>query len=291
MGGLSWMATSAALFALMSFLARISGAHAHWTVVAAVRAAVGAAVAIAVARVRGVPAFVHPTRIMWTRSAFGTAAMTCTFFALARPELPLGDASTLFNLTPVFVAALAPLVLRERAGRQATIALALSLAGTILVLRPSWLFAGASLPPAAVTPAVVAVIGAFFSALAMLSLRRATADEPVEAIATHFSLTAAVVLGALALAFAPAPPLASLAPMVGAGACAGLAQLAMTRAYALEPAARVSPVGYLQIVFTSLLGVALLGEHVSPMSLGGMALVILGGVVLATAALLSRAPR
>lgn len=279
------MAASAVLFAAMSWLARVSGETAHWTVVAAVRAAVGAAVAVGVARARGVPAFVYPTRIMWARSAFGTVAMACTFFTLSRRALPLGDASTLFNLTPVFIAALAPLVLRERAGRRSTIALALSLAGALLVLRPSFLFGGVSLSRDAALPAAIAVVAALFSAFAMLSLRRATAREPVEAIAAHFSMLAAVVTGAAAFASAPAPPLSSLAPMIGAGACAGLAQLAMTRAYALEPAARVSAVGYLQIVFTSLLGATLLGERVSTPSVIGMGLVISGGAVLATASL------
>lgn len=290
MGGLSWMALSALLFAVMSWLARVSAETAHFAVIAAVRAAVGVLVAGLVARARGVPAFVHPTRIMWARSALGTVAMGCTFFALSRAELPLGDASTLFSLSPVFIAVLAPLVLREQGRRRDAVALVLSLGGTLFVLRPPLLFGGAAPERSAITPAVVAVVGAGFSALAMLSLRRATKNEPVEAIATHFSLVAAVVFGAAALALGAVPPVAALLPMVGAGACAGLGQLAMTRAYALEPAARVSPVGYLQIVFTSLLGAALLGERPSLSSVAGIGLVILGGLLLAAAGWHDRHP-
>jgi drug/metabolite transporter (DMT)-like permease len=217
--------------------------------------------------------------------------MACTFFTLSRSALPLGDASTLFNLTPVFIAVLAPLVLRERAGRRATVALVLSLGGTLLVLRPSFIFGGAALPSAATMPAASAVVGALFSALAMLSLRRATGSEHVEAIATHFSVLATVVMVAVAIVVAPLPPLPALLPMVGAGTCAGLAQLAMTRAYALEPAARVSPVGYLQIVFTSLLGATLLAERPSATSVLGMGLVIVGGLFLAAVGIRDRRRR
>jgi drug/metabolite transporter (DMT)-like permease len=67
--------------------------------------------------------------------------------------------------------------------------------------------------------------------------------------------------------------------MVGAGICAGFGQLAMTRAYTLERAARVSGMSYLSVVASALFGAAFLGEAPGTTGLAGMALVIAGGLL------------
>lgn len=279
------MATAAALFSVMNFVAHRSSASTHWTWVAATRAVVGAIVGIGVARVRGRPAFVRPSPIMWLRSVLGTVAMGCTFFALGRRELPLGDATTLLNLTPLILALLAPLVLRERSGRGVWGPLALSAAGVLLIVRPSFLFGGAdSIPTAAAIPAMVALVGSTFSAFAMMSLRRASKGDVAEAIVVHFSLFGAVTLGGAALVLnAPPPPPAQLPWLLVAGACGGLAQVAMTTAYARAPAARLSGVGYLAVPFSAVLGAIALGEVPTRWTVVGMVLVVAGGLLLARA--------
>jgi drug/metabolite transporter (DMT)-like permease len=67
--------------------------------------------------------------------------------------------------------------------------------------------------------------------------------------------------------------------MILSGLCAGLAQLAVTRAYAVEHAARVSGLNYLAVVVSALLGAAFLGERPGPQAIAGMALVVAGGLV------------
>ena len=130
--------------------------------------------------------------------------------------------------------------------------------------------------------ATVAVVGAVSSSFAMMMLRRIGPYESPEAIAIHFSLTAAALLGVLALPHVGDPSRAAphdLALMILAGLCAGLAQICMTRAYSLERAARVSGVGYLAVVASALLGAAALHEWPTARTSLGMALVIAGGLV------------
>src|SRR5437868_207293 len=100
--GVAWMAASSLLFAFMGFFARMASGSVSWTLLAATRALIGAMVAIGVASARRTPMAVVDRRGVWARSGFGTAAMVCTFYALSSPALPLGDSSTLLNLTPVF---------------------------------------------------------------------------------------------------------------------------------------------------------------------------------------------
>lgn len=273
------MAASALGFGLMSFLARVSSQHAaHWAVTACTRSLVGAAVAAIASLARGGPILVSPTRMLWQRSVFGTASMMCTFYALSDGRAPLADAVTLTNTTPVFLAILAPLVLGEKGGLRVALAVPIAAAGVVLVLRPVFLFGGAARPDALV-PEAIAVLGALFSSFAMLSLRRVSQGETPEAIVVHFSLTSAAVNGLVALFLAKAPSAGAWLPMIGAGLCAGFAQIAMTRAYSLARAARVGALGYLAVVVSAMLGVVVLGEPLSPHAAAGMALVIAGGAI------------
>ncbi len=277
----AWMALASALFATMNLLARLATGHASWSLVAAVRALVGLGVAVAVARVRGRSLRVADRRAMWLRSILGTTAMGCTFLALSRPSLPLGDVVTLLNLGPLFLAALSPLVLGERSGRRVWIAVPLAMTGVVLVLRPAAIFGGAVPREGALLTAAIALGGALSTALAMMALRRLGPKESTEAIAIHFSATATVVFAAFAAFDHGAPRLADLGPMLGAGVCAGFGQLAMTRAYTLGRAARVAAVGYVAVVVSAVYGAIALAELPRGTAWLGMGLVIAGGLTVA----------
>jgi drug/metabolite transporter (DMT)-like permease len=280
------MAVSATLFALMNFFARLASSSASWATVGAVRALVGALVAVAVARLRGAPLVARDKKAVFWRSVFGTGAMLSTFYALSSRTLALGDTVTLLNLTPVFLAVLAPLFLRERTGLATMIALAVSLAGVVLVVHPAFVFGGADVHPvSAVGPsagatAAVAVLAAAFTSVAMMLLRRVGQTESAEAIAFQFSLFAAATFTVFALFDPRLPKGKDTIFVLAAGVCAGFGQIAMTRAYALERAARVSGMSYLAVVASAVLGAVVLGEVPTASALTGMALVIGGGLLI-----------
>jgi drug/metabolite transporter (DMT)-like permease len=281
------MAASATLFALMNFFARLATSSASWASVGAVRAVVGALVAVAVARTRGVSLAITDKKAIFWRSLFGTGAMVATFYALSSRTLALGDTVTLLNLTPVLLAVLAPRVLRERTSRATGVALAISLVGVVLVVHPAFVFGDATAShgaaasgPSSHATAAVAVLAAVFSSVAMMMLRRVGQTEHAEAIALHFSLFAAATLAVMSLFDLHLPHARDAGYMIAAGVCAGFGQLAMTRAYTLERAARVSGMSYLAVVASALLGAAVLGERPSLGALLGMTLVIGGGLLI-----------
>lgn len=282
---LAYMTLSALLFALMNLFARLASSSASWASVGAVRALVGASVALAVARMRGSSLAVGDRRGVLWRSVLGTAAMVSTFYALSSRALPLGDTATLLNLSPVFLAVLSPLVLGERTSRGIVAALGLSMIGIMLIFRPALLFGAAAAPtgaaagPSTTTTAMVAVAAALFTSLAMMFLRRVGQRESTEAIAFYFSLFAAVTMVGFALFDPRLPRLRDVGFMVAAGLSAGFGQLAMTRAYTLERAARVGALSYVSVLASALLGALLLGERPDAIAIGGMILVAAGGVV------------
>lgn len=275
------MAAGSVLFALMNFFARLASSSASWLTVGAVRALVGALVALAVARMRGASLAVNDRRALLLRCLFGTVAMMTTFYALSSRTLSLGDTVTLLNLTPLFLALLAPIFLRERTSIAVAVALALALGGVMLILHPSftWHDAAHASGPSAAASAAFAVTAAFASSIAMMQLRRVGQTETAESIAVWFSLFAAAAFGIGSLFDLRVPTLRDCGSMLGAGVCAGFAQIAITRAYALERAARVSGMSYLSVVASALLGAAMLGEVPTASALAGMALVVSGGLV------------
>ena len=278
---LGYMATAAVLFASMNFFARIASTSTSWTTVGAVRALVGALVAFGVARARGASLAVRDQKAMLWRSLLGTTSMLLTFYALSSRTVSLGDTVTLLNLTPVFLAVLAPMVLGERTSGRVGIAITTALVGVVLVLHPSFSFGEqGTLPgPSATATAMSAVAAAFSSSLAMMMLRRLGKSETAESIAIHFSLFAAAALGLLSLFDLRMPTARDAGCMIAAGVCAGFAQIAMTRAYALERAARVSAMGYLAVVASALLGAAVLHERPTLAATLGMVLVVAGGIL------------
>lgn len=284
------MAISATLFAFMNFFAKLASSSAGWASVGAARAAIGGLVAFGIARARGASLVATDRKAIFWRSILGTAAMLTTFYALSSRTLGLGDTVTLLNLMPVFLAVLAPIFLGERTPNGVVLGIALALAGVVLVVRPAFVFgdvehgvplvgAASTAGPTAGTTAAIAVIAALLASIAMMLLRRVGQTESAEAISVHFSAFAFVVLGAIALFDLRVPTARDVALMFAAGICGGLAQIAMTRAYAAEQAARVSAMSYLSVVASAILGGVALQERPPVIALVGMLLVIGGGVV------------
>lgn len=273
---IAWMIAGALLFASMGLFARQASSALDWSVVAACRAGIGGAIAVLVSAVRRTRVFPRSRRGIWARSLLGTVAMGCTFYALADPALSLGDTVALMNLTPILIAFLSPWLLGERGGRRLWFALPLSFAGVVLVLRPPVLF-GDGGSAEAMLPAGVTLCGALSAALAMIALRRVSSDEPPDAIAAHFSIIATCFLTIIALVrMRPVTDVPWL-PLIGSGIAAGLGQLAMTRAYSLDLAARVGPFGYVSVVASALLGATTLGERPPVIALWGMTCIVLAG--------------
>jgi drug/metabolite transporter (DMT)-like permease len=115
----------------------------------------------------------------------------------------------------------------------------------------------------------------------MMWLRRMGPGESSEAIVFHFMAVGMVSLGVLAIPVWRTPDARSLGFLLFTGLSGGFAQLAMTRAYALDRAARVSAVGYTGVVCTRLLAIPLFGESPSILQVAGSALVVAAGVGMA----------
>src|SRR6476469_4984118 len=272
--GLGWMVVAQACFAWMNVCTRFGSLHLPWSEIAAVRFLVGALIAGALAAATGRSLRITDRAGTWRRSIYGTLAAAGSFYALASARVAVGDAATLGATTPLFVAVLSRPLLGERVGRHVALAVALAFAGVVLLVRPAFAIAW--------PVALVATLGAFFYALAMIWLRRIGPGESHEAIVLHFSLVGLATMIVLALPVWRWPDATGGLALLGAGLGGGGAQLAMTRAYSLQQAAPVSAVSPLGVVITSLLAVPLFGDLPTPWQLAGAALVLAATALLTT---------
>jgi drug/metabolite transporter (DMT)-like permease len=277
---LAWMALAQLLFAVMGIGARIGGRDVPWQEVAATRFTVGAVTAYVVARLRGQSLRLTHLRAAWMRSLFGTLSAFGTFYVYASPQLPIGDAVTLLATSPIFVALLSAPLLGERVRPSIVVALALGFSGIVLVAQPSFSTAGHLV--AAGTGAALA------GSMAMVWLRRIGPNESSEAIVLHFSCVGCAAMLLASIPVWKTPTAHDAMPLAFMGLSGGLAQIAMTRAYTLDHAARVSAMALSSVAFMRLLAVPVFGEVPSLVQAAGSLLVIGSGVLLGTARLAAR---
>jgi drug/metabolite transporter (DMT)-like permease len=257
-------------FAIMNACAREASRRVPFLEVALGRALVGLVVVVAYAQLRRRPLVVRNRRVMVLRVTSGTLSMILTFFALSR--VPLGEASALLNLTPLFVAAIGAIWLGERVSLLVGAALGLGLFGALLVYQPQGFGLGVG--------GLAAVGASLTGALAMTSLRRLGSTESAESVVAAFLLTSTIVIGALAFPSLRVPSATDAALMAVGGLTSTVAQIAMTRAYSLDAAARVGGMNYLNIVASLLLSVLFFGEHPGPRALVGIVAIVLSGTLL-----------
>lgn len=269
--GMLWMLVAQALFAGMNVLTRLGAVDLPWPEVAAGRFAVGALVAVGFAVPMGIPLRVIDRPNTWRRSIFGTLSALGVFYALASPRVSVGDAATLVATTPIFVALLSRPLLGERVGGHVGLGLVLAFLGALVVIRPSF---SSALPVAA-----AALAGAMCFALAIIWLRKIGPHESQPAIVLHYSLFAATVMLLLALPQWRTPDLRTALVVAGTGLCGGLAQVAMTRAFAQARAAPVAALQYMGVVLTYVYAIPMFGDRPSIWQAAGALLVIAAGLL------------
>jgi drug/metabolite transporter (DMT)-like permease len=271
------MLFACALFSVMSLCVKRASAEVGFLEAATGRAFFGAITIWAYARSRGAPLRVHDRKLQWKRTIAGTLSMFFGFYALSK--LPLGDAVTLSNLTPLMIAVAAHHVLGERTGRGLAVAVLLGLAGVALLAGAH--FEYHSQYQAGGIRAFFAlgagILGALFSCIAMMFLRQLSSRESAEGVSLHFLLFASLANFVVGLPLAKVPSLDALLSLIGAGIFGGIAQVAMTKAYGLDRAARVGALGYSGVVMAQVLGVTFLHEIPTGRQLVGASLVILSG--------------
>jgi drug/metabolite transporter (DMT)-like permease len=220
---------------------------------------------------------IHPwgnnKKLLLVRGFAGFMGLSCYFYAIA--HLPLADATVIQFCNPMLAALIAVFALKERLRTVDLVATVCSMAGVVLVAQPTFLFArGTPLDQVAVS---VGVVGAIFSAIAYVVIRRLGSTEHHMVVVFYFPLvTGPASLPILAAEGLVLPQGFEWLLLLGIGVAAQLGQIQITKGFKLETAGRASSVTYLQIVLAYAWGVLLFGEFPNAISIIGALLVVVG---------------
>ncbi len=228
--------------------------------------------------------------LVYLRSLFGIGAMATSFFAVQ--ALSLVQHNVLGLLQPVFVALLAPLLLRERMHALVLLSLVLAGGGALLVIAP-----GAEFTAVPLVPALLAIASALLSAFAHMMIRRTAASEHPEVVVFHFALHSTLFgllwslgAGELGRLFALVSA-ATLVPLTGIAVLGVLGQLAMTRAYGHAPATLVSIVAYVGIPMSLVADLLFWDAHAGWSAALGSLLMVAAGLLLGRTPRAPKAPQ
>jgi drug/metabolite transporter (DMT)-like permease len=275
--GLRYMLLSALGFALMAVCVKLSFAEGIPLLeIVAARALVSIFLSYLDVKRKRISIWGENRPLLFARGLVGALSLICVYYAVI--TMPLAEATVIQYLHPAFAALLAFLFLGEHLKKATFVSILLSFAGILLVSRPVFLFglSDATLPTLSV---IMAVLGAFGSAIAYVLVRRLSQTEDSSVIIFYFPLVALpiAVLG-LGDQFVMPSGIGWLYLLL-VGIFTQVGQIGLTKAMQTETAARATAFSYTQVVFSALLGWWVFAEEPALNVYVGAALIILGAYI------------
>ena len=208
--------------------------------VVCLRALVGLPLLIPIVMKRSGSFWGHNHKLLLLRGLVGLIGMMCGFYGMI--HLNLGDASMLLNTFPLFVALLAPFLLKEPTHPRVYLFTAIAFIGVGCIMRPTAEIFNIA--------ALIGLASGLFVALAMIAVRKLRATENTLVITLWFS--AVVALGALPfmlMDFVMPTPREALMLLI-AGSVLTMSQLFVTKAYGYATAATIAPFAYAAVIWS-----------------------------------------
>jgi len=211
------------------------------------------------------------------RGIVGTCAMGLGFLGLKL--LPLPEVTAIRFATPIFIVIFAVVLLGERVRLIRMSAVAVGLAGVLIVMWPR-LGAGFGGGNLALLGACVTLGSAALAALAQVFVKAMTGTERTTAIVFYFSATASS-LSLLTIPFGWVWPVGvEWVFLVGAGIVGALGQILLTASFRHADAGLLAPFTYVSMIWALIIGYFIFDEVPTVPMLAGAALVIAAGVAI-----------
>jgi len=273
--GLRYMVAGAFFFSVMSLLVKVAGQRLPSQQIVLARSLVMVVLALWTLHRLRIPLAGSRRGLLALRGILGFGALSCFYYALV--HLPLAEATVLQYTNPAFAAVFAIFALGEVVRRRELLALLLSLAGVLLVARPTFLFGGAAtLDPLAVG---IGLTGAVLSAAAYVVVRM-LGTEHYMVVILYFAVISSVGAIPAAALHAVMPTPGEWLVLLAVGVTTHAGQVCMTRGLHLERAGRATAAGLVQIVFAAGWGLLVFGDAPGVWGLAGGALVVSGVLLL-----------
>jgi len=275
--GAVYIVAGAFAFSIMTSFVKIAGQRLPSQEVVAARAAVSVVLSWLLLRRQNISPWGTHRRLLFMRGFLGYLALSCVFHSVA--VMPLADATVIQYLYPLFTAVLAMVLLGERPTRKVAVAGFASIAGIVLVAKPSFLFGALTTAPAPLD-VLIAIAGAFLTALAYVGVKKLTALEDPLVIVFYFPLVTLPATVPALVHSAVMPHGLEWLVLVGVGVATQAGQVWFTRGLQFETATTATALTYMQVVFATAWGAMFFGEVPDSRTICGAVLVVSGAFLL-----------
>jgi drug/metabolite transporter (DMT)-like permease len=270
----SWMIVAGLMFATMGVFVKLGAEHFGPAELAFYRSVFSFTSVLAVIGVRG-SGTVRSERLgaHLLRGVLGTISLIAYFYAIA--GLPLATAQTLNYTSPIFLAIMTTVVLREPLSTPLLVAIVLGFAGVTILLQPNF-------REGKEAAAMLGLASGVLSAWAYLAVRTlGRLGEPDWRVLFWFGLVASVICAGWQLATSTFHPLRwdNAWILAGVAIFGTLAQLAMTRAYRTGNTLVVGALSYSTILFATAATLVLWHERLQPLEWIGIAVIVASGII------------
>ncbi|HKF73083.1 MAG TPA: DMT family transporter [Stellaceae bacterium] len=193
------------------------------------------------------------------------------FYYTAARYLQLAELVTIYFSSPLLVAALAPIILKEHVTWSRWLSVGIGFAGVIVAVQPTHL----NQP----VPILLALAASALWAYTSILIRQVVAAASTPVVMFVSNITILVLCGALMPWLWQPPTWPQLALMLLVG-CFGMGgQFMSTEAIRLAPASVVAPISFSSLVWAFLLGLAIWGDVPDIAVFGGAGLILASGAI------------
>ena len=206
----------------------------------------------------GISPWGNNKKLLVIRGILGTSALFFVFEAIG--NLPLAVATIIQYTYPAFTALGGWILLRERVNPRIIVAIIMGWIGIIMVSQSEWISPSESnLPFSAIS---IALIGAFLTAMAYITVRKLSKTEHQLVIVHYFPLISIPITIPFIWNNWVPPVGLEWFWLIGVGLFTQLGQIRITEGLRLLPAAQASAINYTQVLFASIWGFIIFSEKV-----------------------------
>lgn len=208
--------------------------------------------------------------ILSLRGIFGFIALAMNFFAISK--LNLGTAVILNYTSPIFVAIIAVILLKEKISGILWVLTSMCFVGVYLLVGPQFSFKS--------FPIMIGLFSGFMAALAYITIRIASKEETASTIIFYFTVVATI--GSIPLLYYgfQIPNAKEWVWIFGVSITSFFGQTFMTKSIHEAPAPIVCPFSYLAPVFSFILGAIIWKDQSTFGTVTGAVLVIASGALI-----------
>ncbi len=235
-------------------------------------------ITLSIIKIRNINPWGNNKLLLILRGLLGTSALVCIFYAIR--NMPLSISTIIQYTYPIFISLFACIFINEKITKNIVFALIIGWLGILLILNTTQLSnINVEIDRLSI---FIAFLGAIFTALAYVTVKKLSFTEDVYVIIEYFPLVSFIILLPIVFYNWITPNVYELLWIIGIGLFTQLGQTFLTIGLKNLPASEASSINYLQVIFASIWGFLFFSEKININFIFGSLMVLLGTIISTT---------